>query len=70
MPRTVRTRQGDTADALCYRVFGRTAGITEQVLELNPGLAGLGPVLPQGTAVVLPDRARPPQRTGTVQLWS
>ncbi|WP_439652450.1 tail protein X [Morganella morganii] len=33
--------QGETLDALCYRVTGQTAGIVEQALELNPGLAGV-----------------------------
>lgn len=69
MPRTVHAQQHDTIDAICYRVFGRTAGITEQVLALNPGIADLGPTLPHGTAVLLPDIAPQPQRTPTVQLW-
>ncbi|MCE8015905.1 phage tail protein [Halomonas sp. MCCC 1A17488] len=69
MPRTVHAHQHDTVDALCYRHFGRTQGITEQVLELNPGLATLGPVLPQGTAVRLPDLTPTPQRPPAVQLW-
>jgi len=69
MSRTVRSRQGDTLDLICHRVLGQTAGVTEQVLELNPGLADLGPVLPHGTPVTLPDTPKQPQRTGTVQLW-
>ncbi|EPC02409.1 tail protein X [Litchfieldella anticariensis FP35 = DSM 16096] len=69
MPRTVYAHQRDTLDAICHRVFGQTAGITEQVLELNPGIAELGPVLPQGTPVRLPDITQQPQRTKTVQLW-
>ncbi|MBZ9576719.1 tail protein X [Modicisalibacter sp. MOD 31.J] len=69
MPRIVHAHQREPLDALCYRVFGRTAGITEQVLTLNPGLAELGPALPQGTPVMLPDDPIPPQRTDVVQLW-
>lgn len=69
MQRIVRANQNDTVDAICYRVFGRTGAVTEQVLELNPGLADLGPILPQGTAVTLPDIVQQPQRTDTVQLW-
>lgn len=69
MPRTEHAQQYDTLDAICYRVFGRTAGVTEQVLELNPGMADLGPILPQGTPVTLPDSPPLPQRTGIVQLW-
>lgn len=69
MPRTVHAHQHDTLDAICHRMFGQTAGITEQVLELNPGIAELGPVLPQSTPVRLPDITRQPQRPATVQLW-
>ncbi|MEA3581460.1 tail protein X [Klebsiella pneumoniae] len=35
----VRAYQGDTVDALCWRHYGRTQGVTEQVLQANPGLA-------------------------------
>lgn len=56
MPRTVTARQGDTIDALCWRVLGTTAGgLVEAGLDLNPGLAVLGPVLPEGAPVILPD---------------
>jgi phage tail protein X len=51
----VIARQGDTVDALCYRHLGRTQGVVEATLELNAGLADLGPVLPNGYAVDLPD---------------
>lgn len=67
----VLAMQGDTLDALCYRHLGVTAGAVEQALELNPGLAELGPVLPHGTAVLLPDltNAKVPAQRALVQLW-
>lgn len=34
----VRAIQGDTVDLLCFRHYGRTQGVTEKVLEANPGL--------------------------------
>ncbi|WP_099122859.1 tail protein X [Xenorhabdus sp. KK7.4] len=55
-------------DALCWRHYGRTQGVTEQVLEANPGLADLGAILPHGTEVTLPDIA-PAAVTPTLQLW-
>ncbi len=61
---------GETLDAICWRMLGATAGITEQSLELNRGLAALGPRLPEGTIVELPEigeAARPMRET--VQLW-
>lgn len=64
----VRAIQGDTVDLLCQRHLGQTAAVTEQVLTANPGLAALGPILPNGTLVTLPDVA-PEKTTPLVQLW-
>lgn len=68
MATAVHAAQGDTLDIICWRHYGRTAGVVEAVLEANPGLADLGPVLPHGQRVVLPEQAPQPQ-TQTVQLW-
>ena len=65
---TVRARQGDTVDLICWRTYGRTAGITEQVLEANPGLADLGPELPIGTLVTLPAQPATPNQPARLQL--
>ncbi len=65
----IRSLQGDTIDLICWRYYGRTAGITEQVMDTNRGLAELGPVLPIGTLITLP--AQPVQASSKriVQLW-
>lgn len=66
---TLRTQQNDSVDALCWRHYGRTAGVTEAVFDSNHGLADYGPVLPQGIAVLMPDvRISAPQRQ-QVNLW-
>lgn len=52
----VRAHQYDTVDALCWRHYGRTQGVTEQVLKANPGLAEHGPFLPHGLQVELRER--------------
>lgn len=66
----VRALQGDTLDALCHRHLGRTAGVLEQVLALNPRLAEPGPVLPNGTVVVLPEPAEAAaNEQPLIQLW-
>ncbi|MNG34571.1 Phage Tail Protein X [compost metagenome] len=66
----VRAYQNDTVDALCWRFYGRTAGVTEAVLEANPGLADHGPILPQGLIVNMPEaQASAPQRQ-MVNLWN
>ncbi|UMB75382.1 tail protein X [Dickeya fangzhongdai] len=64
----VRAQQHDTVDELCWRHYGRTAGLTEQVLAVNPGLADIGPILPHGLLVELPDMA-PAATQETLQLW-
>lgn len=66
---TVIANQGDTVDAICWRYYGRTAGVTEAVLDANPGLAELGPVIPHGTAVTLPDAAPQAEQRQVVNLW-
>lgn len=64
-----RTQQNDTVDALCWRHYGRTAGVVEAVLAANPGLADKGPVLPSGLPVTLPElQAAAPERQ-MVNLW-
>lgn len=66
----VYARQGDTVDAICYRELGRSGDLTESVLDANPGLAALGPVLPHGTPVDLPDVVQTPStEADLIQLW-
>lgn len=63
-------QEGDTIDLICWRELGRTRAVTEQVLALNPGLAALGPRLPAGTTVILPELAEAaPAVLETVKLW-
>jgi len=66
---TYRTSEEDIIDAVCRRHYGREAGAVEAVLEANPGLADLGPVLPAGTLVELPELPRPLEIIETVKLW-
>lgn len=66
---TVRAQQNDTVDALCWRHYGRTAGVTEVVLEANPGLADHGPTLPLGLAVQMPETQTTTPQRQMVNLW-
>lgn len=66
---TIRAIQNDTLDVICWRHYGRTAGVTEAVLEANPGLADLGVILPTGHPVYLPDIEEQAEQAGTVNLW-
>lgn len=63
-------QQGDTVDIICARYFGRTAGLTELVLDTNEGLAEFGPILPHGTPVILPAlEDLVPAKPKTINLW-
>ena len=61
MPQTIPVRgENITADLLLFRLYG-VAGqaLVEELLTLNPGLSDLGPVIPLGTDVIVPDRPVP-----------
>ncbi len=64
----VIAHQNDTVDELCWRHYGRTAGLSEVVLLANPGLAEIGPFIPHGTPVDMPDIAPTPTQQ-IIQLW-
>ncbi len=60
----------DTVDAIAWRHLGRTSGMIEAIFDLNPGLAALGAVLPEGTSVKLPPLATAANDIlELVQLW-
>ncbi|WP_336810946.1 tail protein X [Bosea sp. MMO-172] len=64
------TRQGQTVDMVCWEHYRRTADITEIVFDANPGLADLGPVLPMGTRILLPDLPVPQREARKLtSLW-
>lgn len=69
MPTTYRTRQGETVDLACWRHYGRTAEVTERVLDANPGLAAKGPILPLGTEIVMPAVAQRARARPLTKLW-
>ena len=68
MPVVITSVQGDTVDLICFNHYGYTSGVTEQVLDNNPGLAALGVVLPMGTKIELPDTSARTQPK-TLNLW-
>lgn len=52
---TYRAKDGEMVDEICQLYYGRTQGVVERVYAANRGLAALGPRLPAGTLVVLPE---------------
>lgn len=69
-PLTVTAKDGETVDALVFRVLGKGATAIEAVLEANPNLADLGLFLPRGQPVVIPVVASGPAVTPMIQLWT
>lgn len=68
MAAAVIARQGETVDQIAARCYGGDTAMTLAILEANPGLAALGPILPHGTVVALP-AARTETAAPTISLW-
>ncbi|MBX8803347.1 tail protein X [Bacillus subtilis] len=69
MTKTYITRQGETVDLACWKHYGRTAEVTEAVLEANAGLADLGAILPMGTVIMMPVFESKKTARSLVGLW-
>lgn len=70
MMQTYRTSEGDTLDYIAWKFYETLDGrVVEQLLDANPGIADLGPVLPAGVLVKMPDIV-PQQQEQGVRLWS
>lgn len=70
MMQTYRTSDGDTLDYIAWKFYQTLEGrVVEQLLDANPGIADLGPTLPAGVLVKMPDIA-PQQQEQGVRLWS
>jgi phage tail protein X len=69
----VVTSEGVSVDLVVWQKYRRPMlGLVEQTLDINPGLAGLGPILPVGTKFRLPLLRPPaaPTRADVIHLWS
>ena len=64
----VYAEQGDTVDSLCWRYYGRTQSVVEQVYAANVWLAAAAAIVPHGYAVELPDITQAAV-SETVSLW-
>ncbi len=68
--RIVTSHAGEPLDALVWRTTGGAMAAVQATLAANPGLAALGPELPEGTAVLIPDVLPSSAEVELVQLWS
>lgn len=70
MARKVRSKAGDTVNAILYRETSRFDDDAEAALwEINPGLAAYGPVLPAGVVVAIPDLTESVSADQVINLW-
>ena len=63
-----RSLQNETFDQIALRIYGRTEGVTEQIIQANPQIDQKSPILPAGVLVHLPEVPQQKIRDG-VQLW-
>ena len=63
---------GVSVDLLIWRRYKRPMpGLLERVLDINPGLAAHGPILPVGTLLKLPNVKPPPvPELAVIRLWN
>ena len=68
---TVAARGQTLERILSKRHRRQIPGLVERALDINPGLAALGPIIPLGTVVRLPIPTTADLRNATdvVQLW-
>ena len=64
-----KTKANEMLDEICYRIYGKSSRIVEQVLELNPNLADHDFHLPAGIIIKLPEKAEQPNIIETINLW-
>ena len=55
MATVYRCVEHEMLDHMCFRHYGQSERATEMVLEANPHLADVGPHLPVGLQIILPD---------------
>lgn len=58
MPQSFQIRrEGMTVELLLHQAYGvEGRALLERTLEMNPGVSALGPFLPLGSAVIIPDK--------------
>lgn len=66
---TITAQRGDMVDQLVSRRRGRTAGLVEQALDSNPGLAARGVLLDAGATFILPAAPASAPTRETIKLW-
>nr|WP_252726588.1 tail protein X [Tritonibacter mobilis] len=64
------SKEGETLDEIVWRHYDAgIRGAVEIVIEANRGIAALGPILPVGTRVLLPE-IEEPKKAESLRLWN
>ncbi|MBR3371161.1 MAG: tail protein X [Rhodobacteraceae bacterium] len=66
--RVYLTVEGDVLDAVCARELGFDA-LAPRVLDAHPRLAALGPIYPEGVAILLPADITAAPAPARITLW-
>ena len=70
-PTAYRARDGEALDEIAWRAYGAESAVHDVLAApANAPLARLGPALPAGTLVALPEIERAPAAPPPVPLWS
>ncbi len=64
-----KTKDGETLDFICWKYYGKTEGIVEQVLKVNRHLAELPPILKANIQINLPVIEVKKQSNKKIKLW-
>lgn len=66
---TYVTSDGDTAEYIAWKYYGnQDQGTVETLVDANKGLADIGPLLPAGLVINLPEISTPATQQG-IKLW-
>jgi phage tail protein X len=69
--RSYVTKDGDMIDYICWKQYnGQMTGTVEAVFNANPILEDMGPILPAGILLTLPDAPTPSPVQPSIYLWS
>lgn len=69
MSSAVLTQQGETLDALAFRVYGQdSVALLPQLIDINPTLLPVA-ILPTHSMVWLPDQPVERTQRPTLKLW-
>ncbi len=69
MSLVVKTKPNDTLDAVAWRTLGNTQALAS-IIELNPHINNVDPILPANTVVVLPQAQAAGSRVKKlINLW-